>query len=65
MKNYIERPINQDLEKEIKDIQQDYKENGCNFDGDIDFIARHFANWQKEQMMKGLLKRQLVQWCIS
>lgn len=44
--------VSENLEKEIKDIQQDYKENGCNFDGDIDFIARHFANWQKELMMK-------------
>ena len=46
-----QKPASDDLEKEIKDIQQDYKENGCNLDGDIDFIARHFANWQKKQMI--------------
>ena len=57
--------VSENLEKEIKDIQQDYKEHDCNYDNDIDFIARHFAKWNKEQTCKWLLEHGMTQHVIE
>ncbi len=47
-----EEPASEDLEEEIKLIAGDYEQVEVAWNNDFDFIARHFANWQKEQMMK-------------
>jgi len=53
-----EEPVSEDLEKEIEQYclrhgyLNSFKDCGYTFNEQVGDIARHFANWQKQQMMK-------------
>ena len=52
-----EEHVNEELEKELKSYLERVKAT----DKDIDFIdfSRHFARWQKQQMMKGAVEAEV------
>lgn len=56
--SHPEEPVSEDLEEEIKKMQRHYRTID-EYDGypatiyasGIDYIARHFANWEKEKII--------------
>ena len=70
-----EEPVSEDLEEEIqKNIHNHFFDlNGIAIAGtsvyatvdDMVYIAKHFANWQKEQMMKDAIDTTIKQGCIE
>ena len=53
-----------DLEEEIRQTAGDYEQVDVAWNNDFDFIAHHFAEWQKkkdvEEMMKTLVEGEIV-----
>lgn len=75
VKEVQEEPISEYLEEEIqKNIHNHFFDlNGIAIAGtsvyatvdDMVYIAKHFANWQKEQMMKDAIDTTIKQGCIE
>ena len=57
-RHLTEEPVSEDLEEEIEQYClrhgyiNSFKDCGYTFNEQVGDIARHFANWQKQQMMK-------------
>jgi len=61
----VEDPISDDIEIEIKKMQEEFLVDDPNTIGDITgesiaYIARHFAKWQKKKMMNDAVDAEIV-----
>ena len=58
--NLQEEPVSEDLEEEIDNYVKRNGYDGLDSKEEVKYIANHFANWQKEKMMKEAKEAQVI-----